>query len=140
MTHTWDGIVSNQSSSGGKVLHVSRNPLGKQEATATYTLRVNAKTQFSTYYAASGKVRMRVDGKSLTGAGVSQSTSVGPSYGPNGLTWFSGGNIELVPGDHVIDFIADGECDLDAFMLSVDGTKPNGSDIPVPPLTAPNPK
>jgi hypothetical protein len=140
MTHTWDGIVSNQASSGGKVLHVSRNPLGKQDAIATYTLRVNAKTQFSTYYAATGKVRMRVDGKSLTGAGVSQSTSVGAPYGPNGLAWFSGGNIELVPGDHVIDFIADGECDLDAFMLSVDGTKPNGSDIPVPPLSVPNPK
>ncbi|MFN7830065.1 MAG: hypothetical protein ACK5NX_02580, partial [Armatimonadota bacterium] len=140
MTHTWDGIISNQASSGGKVLHVSRNPLGKQDAIATYTLRVNAKTQFSTYYAATGKVRMRVDGKSLTGAGVSQSTSVGAPYGPNGLAWFSGGNIELVPGDHVIDFIADGECDLDAFMLSVDGTKPNGSDIPVPPLSVPNPK
>ena len=140
MTHTWDGIVNNFSSSGGKVLHVSRNPLGKQDAIATYTLRVNARTQFSTYYAATGKVRMRVDGKSITGAGVSPSTSIGAPYGPNGLAWFSGGNIELLPGDHVIDFIADGECDLDAFMLSVDGTKPTGSDIPVPPLSVSNPK
>ncbi len=140
MTHTWDGVVTNQSSSGGKLLHVSRNPLGKQDAIATYTLRVNAKTQFSTYYAAAGKVRMRVDGKSLTGTGVSQSVSIGTPYGPNGLAWFAGGNIELLPGDHVVDFIADGECDLDAFMLSVDGTKPNGSDIPVPPLSIPKSK
>ena len=140
MTHSWDGITNNQASSGGRVLHVSKNPLGKQEAIASYTLRVNAKTQFTTFYAASGRVRMRVDGKSLTGAGVSQSSSIGAPYGPNGLAWFSGGNIELTPGDHVIDFIADGECDLDAFMLSVDGTKPNGSEIPIPPLTGSNPK
>jgi hypothetical protein len=140
MTHTWDGISSNQSSSGGRVLHVSRNPLGKQEAVASYTLRVNSKTQFSTYYAAAGKVRMRIDGKSLAGVGVNQASAIGSPYGPNGLAWFSGGFIELVPGDHVIDFIADGECDLDAFMLSVDGTKPNGSEIPIPPLTVSNPK
>ena len=140
MSHTWDGISNNQSSSGGRVLHVSRNPIGKQEAVASYTLRVNAKTQFSTYYAAVGKVRMRIDGKSLTGVGVNQSSSIGTPYGPNGLAWFSGGFIELIPGDHVIDFIAEGECDLDAFMLSVDGTKPNGSEIPIPPLTVSNPK
>jgi len=140
MSHTWDGISNNQSSSGGRVLHVSRNPIGKQEAVASYTLRVNAKTQFSAYYAAVGKVRMRIDGKSLTGVGVNQSSSIGTPYGPNGLAWFSGGFIELIPGDHVIDFIAEGECDLDAFMLSVDGTKPNGSEIPVPPLTVSNPK
>lgn len=140
MTHTWDGISSNQSSSGGRVLHVSRNPLGKQEAVASYTLRVNSKTQFSTYYAAAGKLRMRIDGKSLAGVGVNQASSVGSPYGPNGLAWFSGGFIELLPGDHVIDFIADGECELDAFMLSVDGTKPNGSEIPIPPLTVANPK
>lgn len=140
MSHTWDGISNNQSSSGGRVLHVSRNPIGKQEAVASYTLRVNAKTQFNTYYAAVGKVRMRIDGKSLTGVGVNQSSSIGTPYGPNGLAWFSGGFIELLPGDHVVDFIAEGECDLDAFMLSVDGTKPNGSEIPIPPLTVSNPK
>ena len=140
MSHTWDGISNNQSSSGGRVLHVSRNPIGKQEAVASYTLRVNAKTQFNTYYAAVGKVRMRIDGKSLTGVGVNQSSSIGTPYGPNGLAWFSGGFIELFPGDHVVDFIAEGECDLDAFMLSVDGTKPNGSEIPIPPLTVSNPK
>lgn len=140
MSHTWDGIVSNQSTSGGKILHIGRNPLGKQEAIATYTLRVNAKSQFSTYYAAAGRVRMRVDGKSLTGSGVSQSNPVGAPYGPNGLAWYAGGNIELLPGDHVIEFIADGECDLDAFMLSVDGTKPNGNEIPLPPFTVSNPK
>ncbi len=140
MTHTWDGIVSNQASSGGRVLHISKNPLGKQEAVASYTLRVNAKTQFSTFYAVAGKVRMRVDGKSLSGVGVGQSSSIGAPYGPNGLAWFSGGSIELTPGDHVIDFIADGECDLDAFMLSVDGTKPSGSEIPIPPLSVSNPK
>ena len=140
MSHTWDGISNNQSSSGGRVLHVSRHPIGKQEAVASYTLRVNAKTQFSTYYAAVGKVRMRIDGKSLTGIGVNQSSSIGTPYGPNGLAWFSGGSIELIPGDHVVDFIADGECDLDAFMLSVDGTRPNGSEIPIPPLTVSNPK
>ena len=140
MSHTWDGISNNQSSSGGRVLHVSRNPIGKQEAVASYTLRVNAKTQFNTYYAAVGKVRMRIDGKSLTGVGVNQSSSIGTPYGPHGLAWFSGGFIELLPGDHVVDFIAEGECDLDAFMLSVDGTKPNGSEIPIPPLTVSNPK
>lgn len=140
MTHTWDGILSNQASSGGKLLHVSRAPLGKQEAVATYTLRVNAKTLFSTYYAATGRVRMRIDGKSLTGSGVNQSIPIGVPYGPNGLSWYAGGNIELAPGDHTIDFIADGECDLDAFMLSVDGTKPNGREIPIPPLTVSNPK
>jgi hypothetical protein len=140
MSHTWDGISNNQSSSGGRVLHVSRNPIGKQEAVASYTIRVNAKTQFNTYYAAVGKVRMRIDGKSLAGVGVNQSSSIGTPYGPNGLAWFSGGFIELIPGDHVIDFIAEGECDLDAFMLSVDGTKPNGSEIPIPPLTVSNPK
>jgi hypothetical protein len=83
---------------------------------------------------------MRVDGKSLSGVGVGQSSSIGAPYGPNGLAWYSGGSIELTPGDHVIDFIADGECDLDAFMLSVDGTKPNGSEIPIPPLSVSNPK
>jgi hypothetical protein len=140
MTHTWDGLVTNQAASGGKLLHVGGNPLGKQAAIAAYTLRVNAKTLFSTYYSVSGKVRMRIDGRSLSGVGVGASPAVGAAYSPQGLTWFSGGNIELTPGDHVVEFIAEGECDLDAFMLSVDGTKPNGNEIPVPPHSVPNPK
>lgn len=130
MTHTWDGIVSDTAASGGKVLHISANPIGNVDPVASYNITVNNKTIFNTFYACTGKVRMRINGKSTAGEGVGQTTSLGLPYTKRGVTWYKGGTIELGPGSHTIEFLSNGACDLDAFMLSVDSSLPNGNEVP----------